>query len=101
MSRSMLLSLDELLTITLSLQYSIDCPMASLRSLALQAPSPDQPRSRRRFEALVFPFALRLGNPGSLALQHQPSLEAAFTGGVYALTMHFVVISHSRPLVRP
>ena len=75
MSRSMLLSVDELLTITLSLQYSIDCPMASLRSLALQAPSPDQPRSRRRFEALVFPFALRLSNPRPLPFQHELPLE--------------------------
>ena len=40
----MSLSVDELLTTRL--------PNASLRSLALQAPSPDQPRSRRRFEAL-------------------------------------------------
>ena len=76
MSRSMLLSVDELLTITLSLKYSIHCPMASLRSLAPEAPSPDQPRSRRRFAALVFLFAL---SPWRSRLSGAPTSAVART----------------------
>ena len=75
MSRSMLLSVDELLTITLSLQYSIDCPMPRSDTLPRQRLHLIGLHPGSGLSPLVFPFLLRRGDPDSLALQHQASLE--------------------------